>query len=89
MFRQRSQIVKPKVVGRSTTFQLVDQATAGDVAQQVSGALLCDVVTLCTDALIGMTEAFLSDPRHFFRSYSVGELGRMMTASAPRSVPAP
>ncbi len=41
------------------------------------------------EGLMGMTEVFLSDPRHFFRSYSAGELGRMMTAPAPRSVPAP
>ncbi|MFE0762637.1 hypothetical protein [Streptomyces smyrnaeus] len=39
--------------------------------------------------LLGMTEVVLSDPRHFFRSYSAGEVGRMMTAPQPRSVPAP
>ncbi|MFF7234386.1 hypothetical protein [Streptomyces sioyaensis] len=41
------------------------------------------------DRLLNMAEVFLSDPRHFFRSYSAGELGRMMTAPAARSVPAP
>lgn len=41
------------------------------------------------ERLLGMTEVVLSDPRHFFRSYSVGELRRMMTSPAPRSVPAP
>lgn len=30
--------------------------------------------------LLAMTDVFLSHPRHFFRSYSAGELGRMMTA---------
>ncbi|MEO3844072.1 hypothetical protein [Streptomyces sp. B22F1] len=39
--------------------------------------------------LLGMTEIVLSDPRHFFRSYSVGEVGRLLTAPATRSVPAP
>ncbi len=41
------------------------------------------------ERLLGMTEVVLSDPRHFFRSYSAGELRRMMTPPAPRSVPAP
>lgn len=41
------------------------------------------------DRLLNMAEVVLSDPRHFFRSYSAGELSRMMTAPAPRSVPAP
>lgn len=41
------------------------------------------------DQLLNMSEVVLSDPRHFFRSYSAGELSRMMTAPAPRSVPAP
>ncbi|MFB6604847.1 hypothetical protein [Streptomyces noursei] len=27
-----------------------------------------------------MADVLLSDPRHFFRSYSAGELGRLMTA---------
>lgn len=40
------------------------------------------------ERLLAMTEIFLSDPRHFFRSYSAGELGRMMTAPA-RSLTAP
>ena len=39
------------------------------------------------DRLLDMVEVMFSDPRHFFRSYSAGELARMMTA--PRSVPAP
>jgi hypothetical protein len=41
------------------------------------------------EQLLGVAELFLSDPRHFFRSYSAGELGRMMDTTAPRSVPAP
>ncbi|MEV0469250.1 hypothetical protein [Streptomyces prunicolor] len=41
------------------------------------------------EQLLAMTDTLLSDPRHFFRSYSAAEIGRMMTASAPRSVPAP
>ncbi|MFI5883557.1 hypothetical protein [Streptomyces sp. NPDC051554] len=41
------------------------------------------------DRLLDMTEVVLSDPRHFFRSYSAGELSRMMTAPTARSVPAP
>lgn len=41
------------------------------------------------ERLLGVAEVLLSDPRHFFRSYSAGELGRMMTAPAARSVPAP
>ncbi|MFF4523467.1 hypothetical protein [Streptomyces bluensis] len=41
------------------------------------------------DRLVTMTEIVLSDPRHFFRSYSAGELARMMTAPTPRSIAAP
>ncbi|WP_039936897.1 hypothetical protein [Streptomyces himastatinicus] len=41
------------------------------------------------DKLLNTAEVVLSDPRHFFRSYSAGELGRMMTSPAARSVPAP
>ena len=40
------------------------------------------------DQLLTMTDTLLSDPRHFFRSYSAAEIGRMMTAPATRSVPA-
>ncbi|UXY33050.1 hypothetical protein [Streptomyces sp. HUAS TT20] len=40
------------------------------------------------DRLLTMTDTLLSDPRHFFRSYSAAEIGRMMTAPATRSVPA-
>lgn len=40
------------------------------------------------DRLLNMAEVVLSDPRHFFRSYSAGELARMMTAPTPRSVAA-
>ncbi|GAB2783058.1 hypothetical protein [Streptomyces daliensis] len=39
--------------------------------------------------LLAMTDVVLSDPRHFFRSYSASEIGRMMTAPAARSAPAP
>ncbi|MEU6347036.1 hypothetical protein ABZ883_39535 [Streptomyces sp. NPDC046977] len=39
------------------------------------------------DRLLALAEVLLSDPRHFFRAYSAGELGRMMTAPATRSVP--
>ncbi|MFF0594375.1 hypothetical protein [Streptomyces antibioticus] len=41
------------------------------------------------DQLLSMTDTLLSSPRHFFRSYSATEIGRMMTAQASRSVPAP
>ncbi|WP_327323138.1 hypothetical protein OG735_11995 [Streptomyces sp. NBC_01210] len=41
------------------------------------------------DQLLALTETLLSDPRHFFRSYSAAEIGRMMTTPVPRSVPAP
>ncbi|MBL1095789.1 hypothetical protein [Streptomyces coffeae] len=47
-------------------------------------------VTEYTDQLLAMTEILLSDPRHFFRSYSATEIGRMMTvAPVPRSIPTP
>lgn len=39
------------------------------------------------DRLLEMAAVLLSDPRHFFRSYSAGELGRLMTQT--RSVTAP
>ncbi|MFD5661119.1 hypothetical protein [Streptomyces hirsutus] len=41
------------------------------------------------EQLLAMADTLLSDPRHFFRSYSAAEINRMMTALAPRSVPAP
>ncbi|MDQ8702167.1 hypothetical protein RCO28_06625 [Streptomyces sp. LHD-70] len=41
------------------------------------------------DRLLALTETLLSDPRHFFRSYSAAEIGRMMNAPAARSIPAP
>ncbi|MEV4969922.1 hypothetical protein [Streptomyces scopuliridis] len=41
------------------------------------------------EQLLSLTDTLLSDPRHFFRSYSAAEIGRMMTAPAPRSIPAP
>lgn len=41
------------------------------------------------EQLLTLTETLLSDPRHFFRSYSAAEIGRMMTTPAPRSVLAP
>ncbi|WP_369391801.1 hypothetical protein AB5J72_32460 [Streptomyces sp. CG1] len=41
------------------------------------------------EQLLAMIDTLLSDPRHFFRSYSAAEIGRMMTAPATRSVPAP
>ncbi|MBB4793772.1 hypothetical protein BJY54_004384 [Streptomyces nodosus] len=34
-----------------------------------------------------MAETLLSDPRHFFRSHSAAEIGRLITAPSPRSVP--
>lgn len=40
------------------------------------------------DRLLELAAVFLSDPRHFFRSYSAGELGRLMLDTT-RSVPAP
>ena len=41
------------------------------------------------EQLLAMAGTLLSDPRHFFRSYSAAEIVRMMTAPATRSVPAP
>jgi hypothetical protein len=41
------------------------------------------------DRLLALADLLLSHPRHFFRSYSASELGRMMTAPAPRSIPTP
>jgi hypothetical protein len=40
------------------------------------------------DRLLDMAAVLLSDPRHFFRSYSAGELGRLMSQPT-RSVTAP
>ncbi|MFH8723860.1 hypothetical protein [Streptomyces termitum] len=44
-------------------------------------------VTEYADQLLAMTETLLSDPRHFFRSYSAAEIGRLITAPSSRSVP--
>ncbi|MFJ3948960.1 hypothetical protein ACIPXV_02675 [Streptomyces libani] len=46
------------------------------------------------ERLLDMAAVVLSDPRHFFRSYSAGELGRLMSTPAPaadvtRSISAP
>lgn len=46
-------------------------------------------VTEYADQLLAMTQTMLSDPRHFFRSYSAAEIGRLITAPAPRSISAP
>ncbi|MGW1283810.1 hypothetical protein ACWDBD_14315 [Streptomyces sp. NPDC001118] len=46
-------------------------------------------ITDYAEQLLAMTDTLLSDPRHFFRAYSAAEIGRMMTAPATRSVPAP
>ena len=32
------------------------------------------------DALVWLVSELLSDPKHFFRSFTVKELGRLMTA---------
>lgn len=40
------------------------------------------------EQLLGAAEVLLSDPRHFFRAHSAGELNRLLTAPQPRSVPA-
>ncbi|WCD98665.1 hypothetical protein PGH47_24595 [Streptomyces sp. HUAS 31] len=40
------------------------------------------------DQLLATAETLLSDPRHFFRSYSAAEIGRLITTPAPRSIPA-
>lgn len=40
------------------------------------------------EQLLDMAEVLLSDPRHFFRSYSASELGRLMS-DPMRSVTAP
>jgi hypothetical protein len=41
------------------------------------------------DQLLSMTAVLLSTPQHFFRSYSAGEIARLMTAPKARSVPTP
>ncbi|GAA3643839.1 hypothetical protein GCM10022420_017500 [Streptomyces iranensis] len=41
------------------------------------------------EQLLSLADTLLSDPRHFLRSYSAAEIGRMTTAPAIRSVPAP
>jgi len=46
-------------------------------------------VTEYAEQLLAMTDTLLSEPRHFFRSYSASEIGRMMTAPDSRSIPAP
>ncbi|MGN5380151.1 hypothetical protein ACQ4WX_32025 [Streptomyces lasalocidi] len=46
-------------------------------------------ITDYAEQLLAMTDTLLSDPRHFFRAYSAAEIGRMMTAPATRSIPAP
>ncbi|MEU6383091.1 hypothetical protein ABZ847_05940 [Streptomyces bauhiniae] len=46
-------------------------------------------ITEYADQLLAMAETLLSDPRHFFRSYSAAEIGRMLTAPPSRSVPSP
>ena len=46
-------------------------------------------ITEYADQLLAMAETLLSDPRHFFRSYSAAEIGRLITTPAPRSIPAP
>ncbi len=44
-------------------------------------------VTEYADQLLAMAETLLSDPRHFFRSYSAAEIGRPITTPSPMSVP--
>ncbi len=46
-------------------------------------------VTEYADQLLATARNLLSDPRHFFRSYSAAEIGRLITAPAPRSMSAP
>ncbi|RYJ24454.1 hypothetical protein CU044_4365 [Streptomyces sp. L-9-10] len=41
------------------------------------------------EQLLTLTDTLLSNPRHFFRSYSASEIGRIMTAPTTRSIPAP
>ncbi|MFJ5780378.1 hypothetical protein [Streptomyces sp. NPDC093094] len=40
------------------------------------------------DRLLGLADVLLADPRHFYRSYSAGELGRLMATATARSAPA-
>ncbi|WP_101255599.1 hypothetical protein [Streptomyces barkulensis] len=37
------------------------------------------------DRLLALTTILMSDPRHFFRSYSAAEINRLMASPAPRS----
>ncbi|WP_338057180.1 hypothetical protein [Streptomyces yunnanensis] len=41
------------------------------------------------ERLLGLAGVLLSDPRHFFRSYSAAEIGLMMTAPQTRNLPTP
>jgi len=44
-------------------------------------------VTEYADWLLSMADILLSDPRHFFRSYSAAEFGRLTAIPSPRSAP--
>ncbi|MYQ45471.1 hypothetical protein GTW40_10425 [Streptomyces sp. SID4985] len=44
-------------------------------------------ITEYVDRMLAMAETLLSDPRHFFRSYSAAEIGRLINEPSPRSVP--
>ncbi|MCX4804603.1 hypothetical protein ACFWWM_25795 [Streptomyces sp. NPDC058682] len=39
------------------------------------------------ERLLALAETLFSDPRHFFRSYSAAELGRLMTTAGSRTAP--
>jgi hypothetical protein len=40
-----------------------------------------------TDAMVWLVGRMLSDPKHFYRSYTTQELDRLMTARPPRQPP--
>ncbi|MFD4153862.1 hypothetical protein ACFWR4_14105 [Streptomyces hydrogenans] len=44
-------------------------------------------ITEYVDQLLATAETLLSDPRHFFRSYSAAEIGRLIATPSPRSDP--
>ncbi|MEV5875787.1 hypothetical protein AB0L75_16430 [Streptomyces sp. NPDC052101] len=46
-------------------------------------------LTEYAERLLDLAEVLLSNPRHFFRSYSAVELGRLMNRTRARSAPAP
>ncbi|CAM5415614.1 hypothetical protein SATRM34S_02345 [Streptomyces atroolivaceus] len=81
---------------------LVDEAlqAVGLTRAQLPARLFCPQVVTDTGAKLSKSliregraplpegaAPWMLDPRHFFRSYSAAEIGRLITAPSPRSVP--